>query len=114
MKQLFLALVLVCAPLAFTGSTGCGCTTSQQAAAYKTLNIVATSVDAGMKAFADAVVANKVGAATQEKVRTAHGRYQKALGAAVVAAHFDTSAPAPEDVKKLASELLALITEAVK
>lgn len=94
---------------------GCqGCTTSQQAVAYKSLYILASSVDAGMKAFADAVVTGKVPQATQDKAKDLHGRYAKAMQAAVLAAHFDTSAPAPENLKALASELLALITEAVK
>ncbi len=108
---LILALALAVFPVVFTGP---GCTTSQQAVAYKTLNIVATSVDAGMRAFADAVVAGKVLPATQAKVRDLHGRYSVSLQAAVLAAHFDTSAPAPDKLKALASELLTLISEALK
>lgn len=110
-----LSLWIGLAAVGFIGFSGCqGCSTSQQAVAYKTLNIVATSVDAGMKAFADAVVAGKVPQATQDKVRDLHGRYGKALQAAIVAARFDTSHVAPEDLQKLASELLGLITEVVK
>ncbi len=109
---LILVFALASFPVVFTGSTGC--TTSQQAVAYKTLNITATSVDAGMKAFADAVVAGKVLPATQAKVRDLHGRYALAMQAAIAAAHFDTSAPAPDKLKALASELLTLISEALK
>jgi outer membrane protein assembly factor BamE (lipoprotein component of BamABCDE complex) len=58
MRTFLLALLLAFAPLAFVASSGC--TTSQKTVAYKSLNITATSVDAGMKAFADAVVAGKV------------------------------------------------------
>ncbi len=110
-----LMLWLTVAGVGFIGFSGCGgCTTSQKAVAYKTLNIVATSVDAGMKAFADAVVAGKVPQATQDKVKDLHGRYGKALQVAIVTARFDTSHVAPEDLQKLASELLGLITEVVK
>ncbi len=118
MKNLLLAILLACAPVVATTTvattlvvTTSGC---RSTSAYKTLAIIATSVDAGMKAFTDAVVAKKVGAPVQEKVRAAHGRYQKSLQAAVLAAHFDTSQAAPEDLKALATELLALITEALK
>lgn len=113
-QVLLLSLALCWAPLAFVAGCSGGCATTQRALAYKTLNIVATSVDAGMKAFADAVVAGKVPAETQAKVKDLHGRYQKALQAAIVAAKFDVSAPAPADVKALASELLNLIVEATK
>jgi len=98
----------------FIAGCNSGCTTVGKAVAYKSLYIVASSTDAAMKAYADAVVAGKVPAATQAKVRDLHGRYGKALQAAVVAAHFDTSAVAPENLKALASELLTLITEVVK
>lgn len=105
-------------PIVGTGlivGAGCqGCTTSQKTVAYKTLNIVATSVDAGMKAFTDAVVAGKIPQATQDKVKELHGRYQKALQAAIAAARFDTSQVAPESLQALAGELLTLITEAVR
>lgn len=94
---------------------GCeGCTTSQKATAFKALYITATSVDAGMKAFADAVVAGKVPDATQAKVRDLHTRYSKAMQAAIAAAQFDTSQPTPANVTALATELLMLITEATK
>ncbi|MES2367090.1 MAG: hypothetical protein V4563_14535 [Pseudomonadota bacterium] len=108
---LILVFALAAFPVVFSGP---GCTTSQQAVAYKTLNITATSVDAGMKAFADAVVAGKVTAPTQAKVRDLHGRYALAMQAAILTAHFDTSAPAPDKLKALASELLTLISEALK
>lgn len=94
---------------------GCeGCTTSQKATAYKSLAIVASSVDAGMRAFADAVVQGKVPSETQAKVRDLHGRYQKALQAAILVAHFDTGKAAPADVTALATELLTLITAVTK
>jgi hypothetical protein len=108
-------LVAVLAAVLVTAFVGCeGCTTSQKAVAYKSLNIVATSVDAGMKAFADAVVAGKVPQLTQDKVRDLHGRYGKAMQAAIAAARFDTSQPTPQSVTLLASDLLTTITEVVK
>ncbi len=113
MKTLLLALLLACAPLAFVAGTT-GCTTSQKAVAYKSLMVVASSVDAAMRAFADAVVAGKVGAATQAEVRDLHGRYSKAMQAAVAAARFDTASPTPDTVQALASQLLSLITSVVK
>jgi hypothetical protein len=48
------------------------------------------------------------------KVKDLHGRYSVAMQAAVLAAHFDTSAPAPDALKKLVGDLLTLITEALK
>ena len=120
MKRIAVVIIgamLYLGPVAVVGViVGCngGCTTSQQAVAYKTLNIVATSVDAGMKAFADAVVAGKVSQPVQDKVREIHGRYSKAMQAAIVSARFDTSQVAPEDLIKLADELRNLITEATK
>lgn len=105
---------LPASPLVIVAGCSGGCTTSQKAVAYKTLNIIATSVDAGMKAFTDAVVAGKVPQQTQDKIRNLHGQYQKALQAAILAARFDTSKVAPENLQALASELLVLITEAVK
>ncbi len=116
LAPLFLVTLLAWSPVAGVGllvGTSAGCAIVQPSA-YKTLNIIATSVDAGMNAFADAVKAGKVGTETQAKVRLMHGRYQPALQAAVVAARFDTSKPAPDDLKALATELLKLITEAVK
>ena len=114
---IILAATICWLPVIGTGMfvAGCssGCTTSQKSATYKTLNIIATSVDAGMKAFADAVVAGKVPQATQDKVKALHGSYTKSMQAAVLAAHFDTSKIAPDDLKALASELLKLITEAI-
>ena len=91
--------------------SACG---TPQATAYKTLNIVATSVDTGMKAFSDAVVAGKVPAATQAKVRDLHGRYGKAMLAAIVAAQFDVGQTSPASVTVLANELLTLVTEALR
>jgi len=104
-----LAAVLV------TAFVGCeGCTTSQRTVAYKSLYIVASSTDAAMRAFADAVVAGKVPQTTQDKVRDLHGRYGKAMQAAIAAARFDTSQPTPESVSAIAGELLATITEVIK
>lgn len=108
---LILSALLCWSPIVFIAGCSGGCATTQRAFAYKTLNIVATSVDAGMKAFADAVVAGKVTADVQAKVKDLHGRYQKALQGAIVAARFDMSQPTPENVQALATELLNVITE---
>lgn len=110
-RTLLLALILCFAPVA-TVPLVTSCATSQTA--YKTLAILATSVDTGMKAFAGAVSQNKVSVATQDKVRDAHGRYQKALQAAIAAARFDTSVAAPANVQNLANEVLNLVLEATK
>ena len=103
-------------PLAVGIVVGCngGCTTSQKAVAYKSLNIVATSVDAAMRAYSDAVVAGKVPQSAQAKVRDLHGRYSKAMQAAIAAARFDTSSPSPENVTALSMEILNVITEVIR
>lgn len=95
--------------------TSCpGCTVSQKTTAYRSLAAIATTVDAGMKAYADAVVAHKVPEDTQAKVKDIHGRYSAALQAAILASRFETQGAAPEDVQRLANELLDLVVAAVQ
>ena len=112
--SLALAAALYLGPPLAVGTVFVGCTTSQKAVAYKSLNIVATSTDMAMKAFADAVVAGKVTPLIQNKVRDLHGRYSQAMQAAIAAARFDTAAASPENVTALSEEILKLISEVIR
>ncbi len=106
-KALALTLLLLfCVPVALVET---GCTTSQKAVAYKTLNVTALTVDAALKAYADALVKEKVDQATQIKVYYAKARYEMAFKLAIEAARGDVTKLTPDDVQRIADELLTLI-----
>jgi len=72
MKKLFLSLLsvwLVVVPVSIVIQTGCA--TSQKTVAYQTLSAIEVTVDKAMQAYADRVVAGKVDAAIQIRVRDA-------------------------------------------
>jgi len=52
---------------------------------YQALATVQATVDTGMKAYADLVVAGKISVADQDKVRKAFGDYQQSAGTATFA-----------------------------
>lgn len=112
MKALFLAIALALCPVVIVTQTGCQST--PQTVAYKSLRAVADGVDASMKAYARAVVAGRVGAETQAKVRDLHGRYQVSLNKAVQLARFDFNAPAPDELAALAADLTETIIAATR
>jgi hypothetical protein len=85
------------------------CTTTQKTVAYNTLNAIATTVDASLKAYADLVVAGKVDQATQIKVADAKAKYEVAFAAAVAAARGNLQNPTPADVQALADSLTAIV-----
>lgn len=93
--------------------TQSGCSTTAQQAEYRTLKAVALTVDDALKAYADAVVAGKVDAATQAKATDAKARYADAFTAAVAAAKSSTS-PAPANVQQLADSLVTIINAATR
>ncbi len=86
-----------------------GCTTSQKAVAYKTLNVTALTVDSALKAYADVLVKGKVDQGTQIKVVQAKAQYEMGFKLAVEAAHNDLTTLTPAQVQALADKLLALI-----
>ena len=90
------------------------CKTSQKTLAYKTLAVVAQTVDASLKSYADLVVAGKVDQETQVKVADAKGRYEIAFKAAVAAARGNLQSPTPDDVQKLADNLSTLLGAVLK
>jgi len=89
-----------------------GCANTPREAAYKTLALTAHTVDSAMEAYADAVVAGKVGEPTQAKVRDIKTRYEKAFVAAVEAAKANLDSPTPQDLKVIAASLLQIIEAA--
>lgn len=90
-----------------------GCTTTQQTVQYRTLKAVALSVDSALKAYADAVVAGKVDAATQAKALDLKSRYTDAMTAAIAAAKSSTE-PAPASVTAAVDALLSVLGAATK
>lgn len=112
----FFALVMLATSLAIATPVlivETGCTTSQKTLVYNTLAAVELTVDTAMKAYADRVVAGKVDAATQVKVRDAYSRYQASFGAAVAAAQLNLAKPASNEVQILASSLVTIINQAI-
>jgi hypothetical protein len=90
-----------------------GCTTTQQQIQYRTLKAVAITVDAALKAYADAVVAGKVDIETQHKVMDMKARYADSMTSAVAAAKATTE-PAPVNVQALADALVTILQAATR
>ncbi len=89
--------------------TASSCKDTPQTIAYKTISSLVVSVDEGMKAYADAVVAGKVDVPTQAKVRDLKSKYEKALVIAVNDAQGATSVPPPVALVDAATDLFSII-----
>src|SRR5207302_459049 len=113
MRRLLASWMLAVALLTAVPITQSGCSTTAQQAEYRTLKAVALTVDTALKAYADAVVAGKVDAATQAKALDAKARYADAFTAAVAAAKSSMS-PAPMNVQQLADSLVTIINAATR
>jgi hypothetical protein len=88
-----------------------GCVTSPQGKAYQTLKDTQTLVDGGMKYYAKQCALGKVSLDRQAKIDDAHFKYRIAFRTAVNLARLDYSKLTPDEVKKLADELLNLIAQ---
>lgn len=109
LRTLIAAVLIAVAPVAIVATqTGC---TNVKGVVYKTLAATAYSVDTGLRAYADQVVAGKVTAAHQAKVRDAKRQYEVAMKAAIETAQFNFQAPTPESLTALANLLLTTISE---
>jgi len=125
-RPILAAAFLLCAMLApATVFTGCKSTPAQ--VAYKAADATISTVDAGMKAWADYVVAERARIAklptdqrmdanaallrSEGKVATAFGRYQDAIRAARagVRTALSTGGPLPLEVTEAAAALLEAI-----
>lgn len=100
-------LLLDVSPLLLVGP---GCASSPRAIAFKTLSSVAHTVDAAMVAYADRVVAGKVDAATQAKVRDLKLRYEKAFLIAATAAQANLESATPTELANIAAALVEAAT----
>lgn len=82
--------------------------------AYKTLAATQATVDAALKAFADARVHGKIDDATYTKVDTLYRQYQAAFATAVSAARMNLGSFTPADVTSLATGLTTTINSILK
>lgn len=108
-KALTVAVLLAVAPVAIV-STQTGCI-NVKGVVYKTLAATAYSVDTAMKPYSDRVVAGKVSAGSQAKVRDALSKYQAAMRTAIEAAQFNFQSATPEALAALATAVLTTIAE---
>lgn len=80
---------------------------------YKTLNAIADMVNTAKRAYAAAEVQGLVTPEQTARVIELDTRYRAAMRQAVVAARFNYSTAAPEDVALLATDLATLIASYV-
>ena len=107
MKRLFLAVLLLCIPIAPIGTTGASCKPTQQRITYNTLYSVGSAVNSAYAAYNDAVVQNK--ATFNASVAKAYNDFQAAFAVAVQAAQLNVNAVAPQNVIDLSNAVLAAI-----
>lgn len=89
-----------------------GCTTTQpQAVAYVTLSDTWTTVKGAMRVYAVSCKAGKIDATTQGTIDMAYADFYISFNVALKLAQFDYGAPTPEAQNRLATELVALITQ---
>ena len=84
------------------------CASSPAGNAYRAIGAVKIAVDGGMTYYADQVVAGKVSAADQARVKAAFQSYTAAAGAAAAIMRASTD-PAPPDLTAAADALLNLL-----
>ena len=114
MKKLNLLVLLITLAVVPPTIISCsGCSTARQTS-YKTLSVVAHTVDTAMKAYADVRVAGKVSDATHAKVVDVKLRYEKAFLAAATAAQANLESPASSDLIEIATQLVNIINSATK
>jgi len=107
MKTILLALALLSVPIGFTG---CSTTnTTREAIIYYTFKDTQTIVHRAYDVFAERVVLGKVSASNQKDVEDAYVKYQDLFRTEFVAAQLDLSKPAPDELRKLADEVVKLI-----
>lgn len=107
MKKLTLIIcVALVAPIAFTS-----CVTPQTIhnVEVKSVLVVATGVDAGMKVAAQLLKDGFITKAQWDQIAAVHGRYQALLKLTVDAVNGNTSAPSPADLAALAAEVISII-----
>lgn len=107
---MLLGVALVFGPTVVLTTTT-GCTTSAKGVVYKTLAATAYSVDTAMKAYSDRIVAGKVSAGSQAKVRDVLSKYQAGMRTAIEAAQFNFQSATPEALAALATAVLTTISE---
>ena len=117
LKPLFAAALIACA-IVFT--TGCGTTQttpqashSAKAVAYLTFFDVWTVTHAAYQGACDATVQGKISAKDKADIDKAWNAYRGAFTIALEAAQMDTAQVTPDNVRKLASDLLTLINAAL-
>jgi hypothetical protein len=93
------------------GISAAGCKHTPQAEAYLTLEHTKTSVLEAMNVYAVAVAADQVNAETQTKIDGAYDTFRTAFQAAVEVARFNYQDASPENVRRLALDLVALIDD---
>lgn len=107
MKRLFLALLLLAAPLAVLNT---GCQTTRQELAYKSIKTTWETVHASMQAYADLRVAGKVDDVAHAKVLDLHQKYQASMDLAIVTGGLDWMDPPTADLQEVAGKLIGLIS----
>jgi len=107
MKNILLAILLITSPVTVPVLMT-GCSTSQQAAGYKTLAVTQASVQTARAAFLEAAVAGKVPVETAVKARAASKAFNAAFNAAAITTK-TTNAPTPQNVADAAAAFLAIV-----
>ena len=107
---LMLGIILGLAPAVIV-MVPSGCTTSQQAATYKTISGLETTTDNAMKAYFDLVVAGKVSTNTVPTISADYNTFQLAARAAIALAG-SSNAPAPQAVVDASAKVVADIGQA--
>lgn len=101
--------------------TGCGVFSgsstnapSSKAVAFKSLKSVQIAVDRAMKTYGGLVVQGKVSAENQVNVDALHEAYRRSFRIAVMSAKNGVDGQTPDDVAKIAQEIINLISQLTK
>ena len=81
---------------------------------YKTLDIISKTVHISLEAYADARVAGKVDDATHLKVVEMKKQYERIMVASITAAQLDLNSASPEELTKIANQLIQVINSIIK
>lgn len=110
-RILILACLMACLPVGLALSP-IGCSTSAQRITYNTLASVGATANSAYSAYLDLVVKGSVKTNDVPKVSAAYNTFEMAFAAAISAAQFNPTNPAPANVTDLANNLLSAISAA--
>lgn len=106
-RLFWLALLLAAIPL----TPGATCKTSVQTTTYNSLASTETTVSAAYSAYLDSVLKGQTSTNSVPQVSKVYNDVQTAITAAIAAAQYNPTNPAPQNVLDLANSLANLINQ---